>query len=74
MASIQVRNSTLRQRQNHYIHSCFIRNDYRNCLQAIEAQLHACNGQSEYPLYIKGLIMRQQGRIEESLTIFQAGA
>jgi Bardet-Biedl syndrome 4 protein len=31
-----------------------------------------CNGQSEYPLYIKGLIMREQGRIEESLTIFQA--
>jgi len=72
MASIQIRQSTLRQRQNQYIHSCFIRNDYRECLKAIEAQLHACSGQSEYPLYIKGLIMRQQGRIEESLTIFQA--
>ena len=30
------------------------------------------NGQSEYPLYIKALILRQQGRIEESLTTFQA--
>ena len=71
-ASTQVRQSTLRQRQNHYIHSCFVKNDYRECLKTIESQLHICNGQSEYPLYIKGLIMRQQGRIEESLTIFQA--
>ncbi len=30
------------------------------------------NGQSEYPLYIKALILRHQGRIEESLTTFQA--
>eukprot|EP00605_Chrysophyceae_sp_TOSAG23-4_P002598 GSChrysophyteH1.ASY1.ANO1.2869.1 assembled CDS len=68
----QVRKSTLRERQNYYIHSCFIRNNYRECLKTIEEQLHQCNGQSEYPLYIKGLIMREQGRIEESLMIFQA--
>jgi len=71
-ASSQVRKSTLRERQNYYIHACFIHNDFRECMKTIENQLHLCNGQSEYPLYIKGLIMRQQGRIEESLTIFQA--
>jgi len=72
MSSAAVRKSTLRERQNYYIHSCFIRNDYRECLKTIENQLHQCNGQSEYPLYIKGLILRQQGRIDESLIIFQA--
>ena len=28
--------------------------DFTECLKAIEEQLKACNGQSEYPLYIKG--------------------
>jgi Bardet-Biedl syndrome 4 protein len=46
--------------------------DYVECLKVIEDQLRQCNGQSEYPLYIKALILRQQGRIEESLTTFQA--
>ena len=61
-------------------------------MKVIEEQLKACNGQCEYPLYIKGslyrapltliillftlyylaLILRLQGRVEESLTIFQA--
>jgi hypothetical protein len=30
------------------------RQDFTNCLKAIEESLKACNGQSEYPLYIKG--------------------
>ncbi|KAH8056721.1 hypothetical protein JL720_14191 [Aureococcus anophagefferens] len=29
-------------------------------------------GLNEYPLYIKALIMRQQGKIQESLTLFQS--
>lgn len=49
-----------------------MRKDYIDCLKAIESQLRACGGQSEYPLYVKGLILRQQGRISESLTTFQA--
>mmetsp|Transcript_8978 Transcript_8978/g.13494 ORF Transcript_8978/g.13494 Transcript_8978/m.13494 type:complete len:419 (+) Transcript_8978:94-1350(+) len=64
--------STVRMRQNWYIHMCYTRKDYSECLKVIEDQLRACNGQSEYPLYIKALILRQQGRIEESLTTFQA--
>jgi Bardet-Biedl syndrome 4 protein len=64
--------STVRMRANHYIHMCYIRQDYRECLSAIERVLHECNGQSEYPLYIKGLILRQRGKIEESLPVFQA--
>jgi len=64
--------STLRERQNAYIHLCYLRRDYVECQKAIESQLRACGGQSEYPLYVKGLILRQQGRIAESLTSFQA--
>lgn len=59
-------------RSNHYIHSCYISKDYKECLRSIEEQLHKTHGQSEYPLYIKGLILRERGRIEDSLTIFQA--
>lgn len=70
--SIVTNKSTARVKQNWYIHLCYIRKDYTECLRLIEDQLRACNGQSEYPLYIKALILRQQGRIEESLTTFQA--
>jgi hypothetical protein len=31
----------------------------------------ACQGTCEYPIYVKGLILRQQGRIQESLALFQ---
>mmetsp|Transcript_14302 Transcript_14302/g.13807 ORF Transcript_14302/g.13807 Transcript_14302/m.13807 type:complete len:410 (+) Transcript_14302:368-1597(+) len=64
--------STVREKGNAHIHVCYTRKDFPECLKAIEEQLKACNGQSEYPLYIKALILRQQGRIEESLTTFQA--
>eukprot|EP01035_Chromulina_nebulosa_P006796 gene6796-9181_t len=66
------RSSTRRERINAYIHICYTRRDFNECLRKIEEQLKSTNGQSEYPLYIKALILRQQGRIEESLTTFQA--
>lgn len=62
----------MRNRMNHYIHTCYVRQDFRECLSAIEQSLRETSGQSEYPLYIKGLILRQRGKIEESLPIFQA--
>jgi hypothetical protein len=31
----------------------------------------ACRGTCEYPIYVKALILRQQGKIQESLTLFQ---
>lgn len=37
----------------------------------IAQQLMECNGQSEYALYVKALILRQDGRILESLKNFQ---
>lgn len=68
----QAARSTLRERSNAFLHMCFVRKDYNECLRVIEDQLRACHGQSEYPLYIKGLIYRQKGRIDDSLLCFQA--
>lgn len=64
--------STVREKLNSYIHMCYTKKDFPECLRRIDEQLRLTNGQSEYPLYIKALILRHQGRIEESLTTFQA--
>ena len=61
-----------RDRMNWYIHYCYTHKNFNECLRAIEEQLSLTHGQAEYPLYIKALILRQQGKIEESLTTFQA--
>uniref|UniRef100_A0A7S2IJS5 Tetratricopeptide repeat protein n=1 Tax=Haptolina brevifila TaxID=156173 RepID=A0A7S2IJS5_9EUKA len=45
---------------------------YDVCLQTIEQQLKDCRGMAEYPIYIKALIKRQRGEINESLQLFQA--
>lgn len=62
----------IRERQNWYIHLCYTRKDYQECYRVIDEQLRSSSGLCEYGLYIKALILRQQGRIEESLTTFQA--
>jgi Bardet-Biedl syndrome 4 protein len=41
-------------------------------LALIESVLAEFNGMCEYPIYIKALIRRQQGQIQESLQLFQA--
>eukprot|EP00903_Cladosiphon_okamuranus_P014836 g13737.t1 len=62
----------LRERRNWRIFSTFARQEYRECLAIIEEQLRACNGLAEYPIYVKGQILRAQGRVQESLALFQA--
>jgi Bardet-Biedl syndrome 4 protein len=49
-----------------------VKKDFYLCLKQIEEQLRATNGQSEYALYIKALILRRNGHVQESLTTFQA--
>ena len=46
--------TTSRIAQNWYIHQLYTRKDFTECLKVIEEQLKACNGQSDYALYIKG--------------------
>lgn len=55
-SSATILQTTLRERQNAYIHLTFTRKDFNECLRVIEEQLRATNGQSEYPLYVKGLL------------------
>lgn len=64
--------SIIRERLNGQIHLLYTRKDFNECLKKIEEQLKASRGQSEYALYVKALILRHKGRIEESLTAFQA--
>ena len=64
--------STVRECANWEIHILYCRMDYKECLQLIERQLAECKGLCEYPTYVKALIKRQQGRIQESLQLFQA--
>ena len=45
---------------------------YDACLKTIDQQLKDCRGMSEYPIYVKALIKRQRGEINESLQLFQA--
>ena len=62
----------LRSRRNWFIHSTYVRQEYKQCLSAIEEELLSCSGLCEYPIYVKALILRHQGRINESLQLFQA--
>jgi tetratricopeptide (TPR) repeat protein len=57
--------------QNQRIHDLFVRKNYKECLEAIEAQIKRFEGTSEYPLYVKGLILRQEGKVQESLSTFE---
>jgi Bardet-Biedl syndrome 4 protein len=54
------------------IHQLYVRQDFAECLDHIETTLKETRGQSEFPIYVKALIKRQQGQIAESLQLFQA--
>ena len=62
----------VREKTNWLIHMLYIRQDYDQCLEKIEEALKGCNGMAEYPIYVKALIKRQRGEINESLQLFQA--
>jgi Bardet-Biedl syndrome 4 protein len=64
--------ATVREKLNGHIHMLYTKKDFNECLRRIEEQLRGSQGQSEYALFVKALILRHKGRIEESLTTFQA--
>lgn len=64
--------TVVREKKNWLVHLLYSRQEYDECLRVIEEQLKAANGLCEYPVYVKALIRRQQGRIQESLQLFQA--
>ena len=62
----------MRGRFNAHLHSLYVRQDFESCLRCIESVLSECKGMSEYPVYVKALIKRQRGEIQESMQLFQA--
>lgn len=56
-----------RDKRNWMIHLLFLRQDYAECMKVINDQ----NPPSEYALYVKALIKRYRGELNESLLLFQ---
>jgi Bardet-Biedl syndrome 4 protein len=61
-----------RERRNYHIHRLYVRQEHKECLAVIEEVLGEFGGLCEYPIYVKALIKRHEGKIAESLTLFQA--
>ena len=59
------------ERRNWLIHNHYVRKEYETCKSIIRAQLEETRGMCEYANYIQGLIMRHEGKIQESLEMFQ---
>ena len=64
-------NVSSRDKMNWRIHMLYVRKDYVGCEKVIEQQLTESNGQSEYAIYVKGLVLRHKGQIMDSLKHFQ---
>eukprot|EP00352_Strombidinopsis_acuminata_P009431 CAMPEP_0176358750 /NCGR_PEP_ID=MMETSP0126-20121128/15806_1 /TAXON_ID=141414 ORGANISM="Strombidinopsis acuminatum, Strain SPMC142" /NCGR_SAMPLE_ID=MMETSP0126 /ASSEMBLY_ACC=CAM_ASM_000229 /LENGTH=95 /DNA_ID=CAMNT_0017713111 /DNA_START=32 /DNA_END=319 /DNA_ORIENTATION=+ len=57
--------------KNWLMHILFLRQDYDECLKLIEQLLEESDGRSEYATYLKALILRTKGNINESLELFK---
>ena len=64
--------ASIRERRNWLIHLLYTRHDTKECLLLIEEQLREAGGLCEYALFVKGLIRRADGELQESLALFQA--
>nr|XP_033776182.1 Bardet-Biedl syndrome 4 protein isoform X3 [Geotrypetes seraphini] len=62
------------ERRNWLIHLHYIRKDYETCKAVIKEQLHETKGMCEYAVYVQALIFRLEGKIQESLELFQTCA
>ena len=72
--TLQVFGKEQRQKRNYLIHLLYVRKEYSECLDVIEDTLAQVNQLAEYPLYVKALILRHNGKINESLGLFQKAA
>ncbi|XP_061450896.1 Bardet-Biedl syndrome 4 protein isoform X2 [Rhineura floridana] len=62
------------ENRNWLIHLYYIRKDYDSCKIAIKEQLQETHGMCEYAVYVQALIFRLEGKIHESLELFQTCA
>ncbi|KAK9304065.1 hypothetical protein QLX08_004443 [Tetragonisca angustula] len=58
--------------KNWLLHRHYTRHEYKTCKILIDQELTKSNGHSEYANYLKGLILRREGKIQDSLNCFQA--
>lgn len=59
------------ERRNWLIHLHYVRKEYEVCKRIIKQQLAESHSMCEYANYVQGLILRQEGKIQESLEQFQ---
>ncbi|XP_013408748.1 Bardet-Biedl syndrome 4 protein [Lingula anatina] len=59
------------ERKNWLIHLHYVKKEYDVCKSLIKEQLTETGGMCEYAVYVQALILRQEGRIQESLELFQ---
>ncbi|XP_045191416.2 Bardet-Biedl syndrome 4 protein-like isoform X2 [Mercenaria mercenaria] len=62
------------ERRNWLIHLHYVRKEYEQCKQLIKEQLGESGGMCEYAVYVQALILRMEGKIQESLELFQTCA
>jgi len=61
-----------REKKNWLINLLYVRQEFKDCLELVEEQLRESNGMCEYAIYVKALLRRQEGLVQESLRLFQA--
>ncbi|KAH3798764.1 hypothetical protein DPMN_152367 [Dreissena polymorpha] len=62
------------ERRNWLIHLHYVRKEYEQCKNIIKEQLAESGGMCEYAVYVQALILRMEGKIQESLELFQTCA
>ena len=60
--------------RNWLIHSHYVSKDFDRCRNLIVQQLAETQGMCEYAQYVQGMILRHEGRIQESLEALQTAA
>ena len=61
----------LSERRNWLIHNHYVRKEFELCKTIIRTVSEETKGMCEYANYIQGLILRHEGKIQESLEMFQ---
>ncbi|XP_042680264.1 Bardet-Biedl syndrome 4 protein isoform X1 [Centrocercus urophasianus] len=59
------------ERRNWFIYLLYVRREYDECKAVIKEQLQESHGRCEYAVYVQALIFRLEGKIQESLELFQ---
>ncbi|XP_076470019.1 BBSome complex member BBS4-like [Babylonia areolata] len=59
------------ERRNWLIHLHYVQREFDKCKSLIREILSESGGMCEYAVYVQALILRQEGKIQESLELFQ---